>query len=56
MKQLTIDRARALGKDMGAKGIVILAFGDNGESEWTPEDAINAVRQLLPPDAECEVL
>lgn len=28
----------------------------HGESEWTPEDAINAVRQLLPPDAECELL
>jgi len=28
----------------------------HGESEWTPEDAINAVRQLLPPDAECEEL
>ena len=31
MKQLTINRARALGKDMNAKGIVILAFGDDGE-------------------------
>ena len=31
MKQLTISRARALGKDMNAKGIVILAFGDDGE-------------------------
>lgn len=31
MKQLTINRARALGKDMGAKGVVILAFGDDGE-------------------------
>jgi len=31
MKQLTINRARTLGKEMGAKGIVILAFGDNGE-------------------------
>jgi len=31
MKQLTINRARALGKDMDAKGVVILAFGDDGE-------------------------
>lgn len=31
MKQLTINRARALGKDMNAKGIVVLAFGDDGE-------------------------
>lgn len=31
MKQLTINRARTLGKDMNAKGIVILAFGDDGE-------------------------
>lgn len=31
MKKLTINRARALGKDMNAKGIVILAFGDDGE-------------------------
>jgi len=31
MKQLTINRARTLGKDMDAKGIVILAFGDDGE-------------------------
>lgn len=31
MKQLTINRARALGKDMNAKGIVILAFEDDGE-------------------------
>lgn len=28
----------------------------HGESEWSPEDAISAVRQLLPPVAECEVL
>lgn len=31
MKKLTINRARTLGKDMNAKGIVILAFGDDGE-------------------------
>jgi hypothetical protein len=31
MKKLTINRARTLGKDMDAKGIVILAFGDDGE-------------------------
>jgi len=31
MKQLTINRARTLGKAMNAKGIVILAFGDDGE-------------------------
>lgn len=31
MRQLTINRARALGKDMNAKGIVILAFGDDGK-------------------------
>lgn len=31
MKQLTINRARALGKGMDAKGIVILAFGEDGE-------------------------
>ena len=31
MKQLTISRARTLGKDTNAKGIVILAFGDDGE-------------------------
>lgn len=31
MKKLTINRARALGKDMDAKGVVILAFGDDGE-------------------------
>jgi hypothetical protein len=31
MKQLTINLARTLGKDMDAKGIVILAFGDDGE-------------------------
>lgn len=31
MKQLTINRARTLGKDMNAKGVVILAFGDDGE-------------------------
>lgn len=31
MKNLTISRARTLGKDMNAKGIVILAFGDDGE-------------------------
>jgi hypothetical protein len=31
MKQLTINRARALGRDMNAKGIAILAFGDDGE-------------------------
>ena len=31
MKQLTINRARSLGKDMDAKGVVILAFGDDGE-------------------------
>jgi len=31
MKQLTINRARTLGKEMNAKGIVILAFGDDGE-------------------------
>jgi len=29
---------------------------EDDESEWTPEDAINAVCKLLPPDAECEVL
>lgn len=31
MKKLTINRARTLGKDMDAKGVVILAFGDDGE-------------------------
>lgn len=31
IKQLTISRARTLGKDMNAKGIVILAFGDGGD-------------------------
>ncbi len=31
MKKLTTNRARALGKDMDAKGVVILAFGDDGE-------------------------
>lgn len=31
MKRLTINRARTLGKDMNAKGVVILAFGDDGE-------------------------
>ena len=31
MKKLTINRARTLGNDMNAKGIAILAFGDDGE-------------------------
>ena len=31
MKRLTINRARTLGKYMDAKGIVILAFGGDGE-------------------------
>lgn len=31
MKTLTVNRARTLGKDMNAKGVVILAFGEDGE-------------------------
>lgn len=30
MKRLTISRARAVGKDLGAKGCVIVAFADDG--------------------------
>ena len=41
MKKLTINRARALGKDMNAKGVVILSkplFNDEGFEEHPDTD------------------